>query len=107
MAARLNPKQDARSREAIKTTQLVKRLQCFALDELDDAGNVVELDPSRIRAIETLLKKTLPDLSATTISGDPDNPIKTEEVGSGSAKVLAALEAIAERSGTAGQADAE
>lgn len=68
MAARLNPQQDQRSRDAIRTTQLVKRLNCFALDELDDAGNVVELDSQRLRAIEILLKKTLPDLSATDIN---------------------------------------
>jgi len=77
MAARLNPQQDQRSREAIKTTQLVKRLNCFALNETDDAGNVVEMDPQRLRAIEILLRKTLPDLSSITLSGDPENPLET------------------------------
>lgn len=38
----------------------------------------------------------------TVIGGDPENPIKTEEVGSGAAKVLAIVNAIAERSGTTG-----
>lgn len=64
MAARLDPQQDERSRLAIKTTQLVKRLNCFALNEPDDAGNKVELDNSRLKAIEILLRKSLPDLSA-------------------------------------------
>lgn len=77
MAARLNPQQDQRSREAIKTTQLVKRLNCFALDELDDAGNIVELDAQRLRAIEILLRKTLPDLSNVQLTGDPENPLET------------------------------
>lgn len=102
MAARLNPKQDERARSAIKTTQLVKRLNCFALDELDDAGNVVELDAPRMKAIEILLKKTLPDLSAITLEGG-DKPIQTEEVGSGTAKLTAFLENIAVRSGTSGE----
>mgnify|MGYP000151929584 FL=1 len=75
MPARLNPRQDQRSRDAIQTTQLVKRLNCFALGEKDDAGNVVDIDPTRLRAIEVLLRKTLPDLSAVQLSGDPDNPL--------------------------------
>ncbi len=70
MAARLNPKQDERSRSAIKTTQLVKRLNCFALGEKDDAGNEVRLDTQQLRAIEILLRKTLPDLSAVIVEGE-------------------------------------
>lgn len=61
-----DPRQ-AKTRAAIQTTQLVKRLSCFALNTPDDAGNVVELDPNRLRAIEILLRKTLPDLSAVNI----------------------------------------
>lgn len=75
MAARLNPKQDARSREAIKTTQLVKRLQAFAFQEAGDQGEVIDIDPQRLKAIEILLRKSLPDLSAITLSGDDDKPI--------------------------------
>lgn len=73
MAARLNPKQDQRSRDAIKTTQLVKRLNAFALGEEDDAGNKVEIDSLRLRAIEVLLRKTLPDLSAVSLEGPGEN----------------------------------
>ncbi len=47
-----------------QTTQLIKRLQCHALSIPDDAGNVVDLDNGRLRAIEILLRKVLPDLSA-------------------------------------------
>jgi hypothetical protein len=75
MAARLNPKQEQRSRDAIKTTQLVKRLQQFAFEEEDEGGQVVEIDPQRLRAIEILLKKTLPDLKAIEHSGDPEKPV--------------------------------
>lgn len=75
MAARLNPKQDERSRSAIKTTQLIKRLQSFAFSETDEAGQPVEIDSGRMKAIEILLRKSLPDLSAVTLSGDNDNPI--------------------------------
>ena len=75
MAARLNPKQDARSREAIQTTQLVKRLNSFALELPDENGNDINIDPQRMKAIEILLRKSLPDLSAITLSGDEDKPI--------------------------------
>lgn len=77
MAARLNPRQDQRTRDAIKTTQLVKRLQHFALGTNDENDKAVDLDPNKIRAIEVLLRKTLPDLSSVTIAGDEDNPIQT------------------------------
>jgi hypothetical protein len=75
MAARTskpNKRQQDQTREAIKTTQLVKRLQCFALGEKDDAGNVVELDANKLRSIEVLLRKSLPDLSTVTLQGDED-----------------------------------
>ena len=76
MAARLNLRQQEQTRAAIQTTQLVKRLQCYALAEEDEAGNTVEIDPNRLRAIEILLRKSLPDLSAITLSGDAENPLE-------------------------------
>lgn len=57
-----------KTREAIRTTQLVKRLQCFALGVPDDAGNIVDLDAQQLKATEMLLRKSLPDLMA--IDGD-------------------------------------
>ena len=80
MAARLNPKQDDRARNSIKTTQLIKRLNCFALDELGPQGEVIEMDAQRLKAIEILLRKSLPDLSTVTLQGDADNPIAFESV---------------------------
>ena len=70
MAPRLNTKQSAQTREAIKTTQLVKRLQAFALNDPE-----VEIDMPRLKAIEILLRKSLPDLSSTTLTGDADSPL--------------------------------
>jgi hypothetical protein len=71
MAARINLRQQEQTRSAIQTTQLVKRLQDFALGETG-----VEIDPNRLKAIEVLLRKSLPDLSSITLSGDEDNPLK-------------------------------
>ncbi len=75
MAARTstpNKRQQDQTRAAIKTTQLVKRLQCFALGEKDDAGHDVDLDANKLRSIEVLLRKTLPDLSTVTLQGDEE-----------------------------------
>ena len=75
MAARINLRQQEQTRAAIKTTQLVKRLQHFALGEKDEQDVVVEIDAGRLKAIEILLRKSLPDLSTVTHTGDPDNPV--------------------------------
>lgn len=71
MAPRLNKRQSDNSRLAIQTSQLVNRLQDFALAKKD-----VEIDMPRLKAIEILLRKALPDLSTTTIAGDEDNPLE-------------------------------
>lgn len=71
MAARLNKAHQDDVRLKIQTSQLVNRLQNFALGK---AG--VDLDASRLKAIEILLRKSLPDLSSVTLEGDPDNPIR-------------------------------
>jgi hypothetical protein len=48
-------------RAKIQTSQLVNRLT-------DHALGTVELSPTQVRAIEILIKKTLPDLSAVDLS---------------------------------------
>lgn len=74
MAARLNLRQQDKTRSAIQTSQLVNRLQGYAL------GTIEEIEPGRLKAIEILLRKTLPDLSAVTLSGDDDNPVKVQVI---------------------------
>lgn len=70
MAARTNLRQQDATRSAIQTSQLVNRLQDFAL-----AKEGVDIDTNRLKAIEVLLRKSLPDLSTVTHTGDPDNPV--------------------------------
>ena len=55
-------------RAKIQASQLVKVLQDHAL------GASEELSQSRIKAIEVLLRKSIPDLQAITLSGDADRP---------------------------------
>lgn len=55
-------------RTKIQASQLVNRLT-------DHALNGLELSQSQIKAIEILLRKSLPDLSAVVLSSDPENPV--------------------------------
>ncbi len=34
------------------------------------------MSPTRMKAIEILLRKSIPDLSAVTITGDEENPVE-------------------------------
>jgi phage-related protein len=73
MAARINKiRHDDETRAKIQATQLIKRLTDHALSE------VPIMESTQVKAIEILLKKTLPDLSNVQVGGDPNNPVKAE-----------------------------
>lgn len=69
----LRPRHQDEIRQKIQTSQLVNRLQNHALSEGEE-----EISNSRMKAIEILLRKSLPDLTSTEITGDPENPLVTE-----------------------------
>lgn len=76
-APELNRAHQQDIRLKIKTSQLVNRLQDFVLDGKDPkTGDPVEIDAARLKAIEILLRKSLPDLSAVTHKGDEESPIR-------------------------------
>jgi hypothetical protein len=84
MAARLNKKHQDDVRLKIQTSQLVNRLQGFALGSPDPkTGNPMEIDPTRLRAIEILLRKSLPDLSNVNVelTGEDGGPVQIEDTG--------------------------
>jgi hypothetical protein len=56
-------------RRKIQVSQLINVLQDHAL-----TGDG-ELSPTRMKAIEILLRKSIPDLSSVELSGDSDNPV--------------------------------
>jgi len=56
-------------RSKIQASQLINVLQKHALEGMKD------FDPTRMKAIEILLKKSLPDLSSIELTGDPANPV--------------------------------
>ena len=74
MAAPLNKRCAENTRTHIKTVKLAKRLQKHALGQL-------ELSTSQIRAAEILLKKTLPDMQVTALTGPEGRELFPQEVG--------------------------
>jgi hypothetical protein len=75
MAARVNKiRHDEETRAKIKTSQLVNRLYAHAVGE-------VQLEPTQVKAIEILLRKTMPDLSAidATLSGEVTNYVLSDK----------------------------
>lgn len=56
-------------RAKIQASQLINVLTRHGLEGIEG------FDPSRLKAIEILLRKSLPDLSSVTVTGDPDNPL--------------------------------
>ena len=73
MAARLNRRHQEMVRDKIQASKLINELEACALGDK-------ELSASKLRAIEILLKKTLPDLSAVEHSGDDENPVAVKGV---------------------------
>lgn len=77
-------------RTKIANSQILKRL-------IEHVEEDKDMSATQVTAGLALLKKVLPDLSAVTIEGG-ENPVKTEEVGTGAQKLAAFLDSIAERS---------
>lgn len=72
MAARsVKIRHDEETRAKIQTSQLLNRLQNHV-----DGNN--QMSNTQIKAAEILLRKSLPDLAAVTISGDSENPVALE-----------------------------
>lgn len=70
MAARIRKHHQDEVRLKIQASQLINLLQNHALKP----GS--EISPSRMKAIEILLRKSVPDLTAITLSGDENNPLR-------------------------------
>ena len=70
MASRIRAYHQDEIRAKIQASQLVNVLQNHALGETE------ELSPTRMKAIEILLRKSMPDMASVTISGDSDQPLQ-------------------------------
>ena len=73
MAARIRKHHQDEVRARIQTSQLVNRLTDHALGD-------TELSATQIKAIEILLRKSIPDLSAVELSGDAENPVAISRI---------------------------
>ncbi len=69
MAARVHLEQDARTRAKIQTSQLINRLNSIGMGEAD-------CSPTQMKAIEILLRKSLPDLSTIALTGGDGGPVQ-------------------------------
>ena len=74
MAARLNNRHQDTVRAKIQASQLINVLQNHALGETE------ELSASRLKAIEILLRKSVPDLSSVEMSGEGGGPVQFEQI---------------------------
>jgi hypothetical protein len=72
MARPMNKLHQEDVRKKIQTSQLINVLQDHALT------GETELSPTRMKAIEILLRKSIPDLSAVTLSNDEEGAFKVE-----------------------------
>ena len=68
MAARIRTRHQDEVRAKIQASVLIGLLEQHAMGE-------IELTSSRIKAIELLLKKSIPDLQSVEITGDGDAPV--------------------------------
>lgn len=68
ITAKLNPRHQQLIRDKINSGLLVERLTECALGQL-------ELTSQQMKAIEILLKKSVPDLSSVEMTGDANAPV--------------------------------
>lgn len=68
ITAKLNPRHQQLIRDKINAGLLIEQLHGCALGE-------IELTSQQMKAIEILLKKSVPDLSAVELSGNDDSPM--------------------------------
>lgn len=66
MAARINRVQlNDKHRESIRVSQLLNRLQAYALNEDDPrSGKPIEMKSTQVKAIEVLLDRVLPKMQS-------------------------------------------
>jgi hypothetical protein len=75
MAARLRARHQDEIRTKIQASQLINVLQNHAL-----GTDETEMTATRMKAIELLLKKSVPDLSSIELTGDSDAPLMIQVI---------------------------
>lgn len=74
--AMLRPETAEKLRNQIRTTQLLKRAEMFALGENDPQSKApIEMSPHQVTMLLGLVRKTLPDLTSNALTGkDGEGP---------------------------------
>lgn len=67
----LRPKHQDEIREKIQVSQLINRVQDYALGKLTDE----EVSSNRLNAIKLLLAKSLPDMQSIEMTGKDGSPL--------------------------------
>lgn len=67
MAARKDRTVKERTRERIKIAQLIDRVERFALGKTDKFGQEIKMSSAQLNGALALIRKVLPDLSASDI----------------------------------------
>ena len=65
-----------KTRDKIKSSQLVNAL----MDHVLDRNGRGDMKSTQVTAALGLLKKTIPDLSSTELTGDEDKPLAVQEI---------------------------
>ena len=76
MPARIRTKHQDETRARIQVSNLITRVEKYALGELSDE----DISPNRLNAIKLLLGKTLPDLSATEVTQQVDGDVRVSVI---------------------------
>ena len=76
MPARIRTKHQDETRARIQVSNLITRVEKYALGELSDS----DISPNRLNAIKLLLGKTLPDLSATEVTQQVDGDVRVSVI---------------------------
>lgn len=107
MAARkLKVQHDDRTRLKIRTSQLLNRLHAYALSESDpQSGKTVELSSTQVKAIEVLLRKSLPDLSQVESTNTNINIDAAEMTDAELAAIIAGDHTAVSSAGTSEEAE--
>jgi hypothetical protein len=75
MAARMRKTHQDEVRTKIQASQLINVLQNHALGTTES-----ELSPSRLKAIEILLRKSVPDLQSVELTGAEGGPVEVTTI---------------------------
>ena len=76
MPARIRTKHQDETRARIQVSNLITRVEKYALGELSDE----DISPNRLNAIKLLLGKTLPDLSATEVTQQVEGDVRVSVI---------------------------